>query len=171
MVWNDGPVDIIERNVVRAVVLDVNRRLLLFHTQDPTYPELGTWWELPGGGIEAGETYLEAIVRELAEEAGLVIQPDQVGTPSWRRRAEYRYRGQRRISNEVVVPVQLAVPGPDVDGTGRVEFEAEDYFDFRWWPVEDVRASTERFYPGRLPQLLQPFLAQEAIDEPLETWS
>jgi hypothetical protein len=21
------------------------------NTRDPTYPELGTWWELPGGGV------------------------------------------------------------------------------------------------------------------------
>jgi 8-oxo-dGTP pyrophosphatase MutT (NUDIX family) len=36
--------------------------VLLFHTHDPTYPELGEWWELPGGGIA---------VRELREETGI----------------------------------------------------------------------------------------------------
>ena len=164
-------VDTIERSVVRAVVLDVDRHVLLFHTHDPTYPELGTWWELPGGGIDPGETYLEAIVRELAEEAGLAIQPDQVGPPNWRRRASFRYRGQRRISNEVIVQVQLPVPGPPVDGAGRVEFEDEDYFDFCWWPVAKVVGSNSRFYPGQLPQLLASFLAGEQIDEPFEQWS
>ncbi|MEH1016342.1 NUDIX domain-containing protein [Micromonospora sp. CPCC 206060] len=39
--------------------------MLLFHTKDPTYPEQGTWWELPGGGLEPGETYREAAVRDL----------------------------------------------------------------------------------------------------------
>jgi 8-oxo-dGTP pyrophosphatase MutT (NUDIX family) len=164
-------VDTIERDVVRAVVLDVNQHVLLFHTLDPTYPELGTWWELPGGGIDPGETYREAIVRELAEEAGLTIQPDQVGPPSWRRRASLRYRGQRRINNEVIVRVRLPLPGPPVDGAGRVDFEDEDYFDFRWWPVAEVLGSNSRFYPGRLPQLLGSFLAGEQIDEPFEQWS
>ncbi len=50
-------VNVIERNVVRAVVLDTREMVLLFHTRDPYYPELGSWWELPGGGIEPGETY------------------------------------------------------------------------------------------------------------------
>jgi 8-oxo-dGTP pyrophosphatase MutT (NUDIX family) len=164
-------VDVIERSVVRAVIVDVDEHVLLFHTRDPTYPELGTWWELPGGGIEPGETYREAIVRELAEEAGLVVSPGQVGTPSWRRRATFRYRGQRRINNEVVVPVRVPTAGPPVDGAARVDFEYEDYFDFRWWPLAEVLASRERFYPGALPQLLPSFLAREEIDEPFERWS
>jgi 8-oxo-dGTP pyrophosphatase MutT (NUDIX family) len=164
-------VDTVERNVTRAVVLDVDDRVLLFHTRDPTYPELGTWWELPGGGIEPGETYREAAVRELQEEAGLTVAPDQVGTPNWRRRATFRYRGERRISNEVIVLVRLAVPGPPVDGGARVGFEAEDFFGFRWWPVTEVFGNPDRFYPGRLAQLLEPFLRGEEIDEPFEHWS
>ena len=163
--------DAVERSVVRAVVLDDRDHILLFHTRDPTYPELGTWWELPGGGIEPGETFRAAAVRELAEESGIVVTPDQVGEPGWRRRATFRYRGERRVNNEVVVLVRLAGAGPAVDGAGRVGFEEEDYFGFRWWPVDEVAGSADRFYPGRLPDLLGPFLAGEPIDEPFERWS
>ena len=152
-------------------MLDVDQRVLLLHTRDPTYPELGTWWELPGGGIEAGETYRDAIVRELAEETGILIRPDQVGPPTWNRRAAFRYRGERRVNNEVIVVVRLTVPGPAVDGSARVEHEAEDYFEDRWWPLGEVSGSSDRFYPGKLPHLLEPFLAEEQIDEPFEHWS
>jgi 8-oxo-dGTP diphosphatase len=37
-------------------------------------PALGLF-TLPGGGVEAGETLVEAIIREVAEETGLVIEP------------------------------------------------------------------------------------------------
>lgn len=61
---------VIERSVVRLVVLDTEGRLLLFHTRDPCHPDLGTWWELPGGGIEPGETYRDAAVRNFAKRPG-----------------------------------------------------------------------------------------------------
>jgi ADP-ribose pyrophosphatase YjhB (NUDIX family) len=37
-------------------------------------PALGVW-TLPGGVVEAGETLSEALVREVAEETGMTIEP------------------------------------------------------------------------------------------------
>lgn len=169
----DVPTDLptVQRTVVRLVVLDVDDHVLLFHTHDPTYPELGSWWELPGGGIEAGETLVDAAVRELGEEAGIAVDSGCVGPPTWRRRASFRYRGERRLQHETVVLVRLAEHRPTVDGSRRVGFEDEDYFGYRWWPVGEIRNSVERFYPGRLPALLPRVLAGEGIDEPFELWS
>jgi 8-oxo-dGTP pyrophosphatase MutT (NUDIX family) len=162
---------VVEREVVRLVVLDARAHVLLFHTRDPTYPELGTWWELPGGGVEDGETYLDTAIRELQEETGITAHPAQVGSPTWRRDATFRYRGQRRLQHEQVVTVRLAVPGPAVDVSQRVDFENEDYFGLRWWPITEIVGSGDRFYPGRLQTLLPGFLAGEQIDEPFEVWS
>jgi 8-oxo-dGTP pyrophosphatase MutT (NUDIX family) len=162
---------VMERDAVRVVVRDSEGRILLFHARDVEAPELGEWWELPGGGIDAGESYLQAAIRELREETGIAISVVQVGPPSWRRIASFRYRRSRRLQREVVVGVQLSRPGPEIDTTNRLDYENEDYFGFRWWPVLDVIASSERFYPGRLPSLLSGFLAGEEIDEPFELWS
>ncbi|MEU5949329.1 NUDIX domain-containing protein [Micromonospora sp. NPDC047465] len=162
---------VVERSAVRVVVLDADDRVLLFHTRDPDHPRLGTWWELPGGGADPGETYLDTAVRELREETGIVATAAQIGPPTWRRRASFVHRQRRHLQDEVIVPVRLAGAGPDVDEAHRLDYEREDYFGFRWWPVPEVVASRERFYPGRLPELLTPFLGGEEIEEPFELWS
>ncbi|CAN5741183.1 hypothetical protein BH11PSE1_BH11PSE1_04740 [soil metagenome] len=160
-----------ERTAVRVVVQDGEGRILLLRTRDVTEPEVGEWWELPGGGLDPGETYLEAALREIAEETGIIAVASQVGPPSWRRTATFRYRQGRRLQHEVVVRVGLDGPGPAVSEAGQLDYEKEDYLGFQWWSVADVEASVARFYPGRLPRLLAGFLAGEEIDEPLELWS
>lgn len=162
---------IVERRVVRLVVLDAGGRLLLFRTREPDHPDLGTWWELPGGGIEPGETYRDAAIRELREETGIIADPSQIGPPTWRRRASFRHRRSRHLHDEVIATLHLPTREPGIDESQRLDYEKEDYVDHRWWPVADVLSSSERFYPGRLPNLLGPFLDGRQIDEPFELWS
>jgi len=115
-----------------VVVLDAANHVLLLQTRDLGNPAFGTSWELPGGGMESGETYVRAAVRELREETGIRVEPTFVGKPTWRRDVEYTYRGERRLQHELVTLVHLDQVAPEVGDSQRVDFESEDHF---WVPV------------------------------------
>ncbi|GGJ75840.1 hypothetical protein GCM10010123_02210 [Pilimelia anulata] len=47
---------------------------------EPTYKED---WEIPGGAVDADEAPLDAAVREIKEELGLLVQPGRLLTVDW----------------------------------------------------------------------------------------
>jgi 8-oxo-dGTP diphosphatase len=57
---------------VGALAYDAEGRLLLIRRRNE--PGRGLW-SVPGGRVEAGESDAEAVVREMAEETGLVVEP------------------------------------------------------------------------------------------------
>jgi 8-oxo-dGTP diphosphatase len=59
------------RIAVSAVICD-RGKVLLAHRRDID------WWNLPGGGMEPGETVDEALVREVFEETGLEVKIERL---------------------------------------------------------------------------------------------
>ena len=55
---------------VAAIIVRDRALLLVRHIKDAK-----TYWLLPGGGIEFGESGADALVRELKEETGLDVRP------------------------------------------------------------------------------------------------
>lgn len=57
--------------VAACALVDVDGRVLM--ARRPEGKPLAGLWEFPGGKVEAGETPEETLIRELAEELGIVV--------------------------------------------------------------------------------------------------
>jgi 8-oxo-dGTP diphosphatase len=58
--------------VVACALIDADKRILM--AQRPQGKALAGLWEFPGGKIESGERPEQALIRELYEELGVVVE-------------------------------------------------------------------------------------------------
>ena len=152
----------------KAFVVDGAGRLLLLACTDPDRP--GTsWWELPGGGVEPGESEVEALVREVREETGLQVDLAAVGPLQWTQESTFLFRSVRmhaRCHGRVVRVASPDLPGVPVLTGG----ETGSILGQRWWSPAELAAATDRFFPRSVPALLPRLLAGERVDEPFDAW-
>lgn len=141
-----------ERPSARLLVLNPAGEVLLFkfvHTDDAL---AGTeHWATPGGGLEAGESFHDAAIRELREETGLAI--DAVGEPVGHRRFVMRLpSGEDVIGVEQYFVVEAS--SSVLSRAGWSEHETRVMAAHRWWSMEALRSTRETVYPEQLLEML-----------------
>lgn len=156
---------VLKRKAARVVVLNTSDQVFLIRALDPANRSTPPWWELPGGGIDPGETSEQAVLRELREEAGIVDAT--VGPVVWTQHVEFDFGGYHFDQDEVI---HLAWTDQHHIGTpGGLEFlEAQAFLGSRWWPAHEVYQSNEPFLPPGLPSLLRPLVDGPPPPEPLD---
>jgi 8-oxo-dGTP diphosphatase len=148
----DPPEGLRIREAVRALMIDAAENVLLVRFEFPA----GTRWALPGGGIEPGESDLDALHRELEEEVGLVDAV--IGPQIWHRLhivpfINGQFDGQReRI---YLVRCDAFEPAPRLSWE---QMNAEFVHELRWWTIDEIAESDVHFVPNDLPTLLASLL-------------
>jgi 8-oxo-dGTP pyrophosphatase MutT (NUDIX family) len=130
---------LLRRRAARVVLLDPSDRVLLLQGSDPYRPAKGTWWELPGGGVEPGEPTGRAAARELYEETGIV--PLEMGPCVWRHHATFEFAAYSFDQHEFV-HVARSAGGEEYRPAGLELLEAMAFRGARWWTIDDLAAYT-----------------------------
>jgi 8-oxo-dGTP pyrophosphatase MutT (NUDIX family) len=141
-----------------VVLLDPANRVLLLEASDPARSAKGWWWELPGGGIEAGEPTAVAAARELYEETG--IAGVDMGPCVWQQHARFDFGGYHFDQDEHVHVARGE--GGVYRPAGLEPLEAVAFRGARWFPLDELArlvAGGGRVIPPWLVEQLDAFLA------------
>jgi 8-oxo-dGTP pyrophosphatase MutT (NUDIX family) len=133
------------RQAGRAILRDDAGRVLLLHFVLPNM----TFWATPGGGMEPGETPLEAATREVREELGIDVTLEG---PVHRAVGIFEFEG-------VLIENTDHFFAGYWNGTpvlvGATETESAALRAARWWTLEEIKQTREDVFPRDLADVLR----------------
>jgi 8-oxo-dGTP pyrophosphatase MutT (NUDIX family) len=142
--------EIASRPAVRIICLDASSRVLMMMWQDPH--DGSRLWEPPGGGIDPGETPIEAARRELTEETGLdpaaivdrplVVQRDTI------------WNGKRFIGPEEFYLARYSGEQPALNLTGLLPDEQQNLRRHAWLNPSELTTLPDRLEPPTLLEII-----------------
>ena len=146
------------RNTVRGILITAEREILMMQMAFPWCT--GLVWILPGGGIEEGESPETALRREIIEETG--HRNIRIIGEAWHQDFLVHARQTRLHQRFFMVHTSRFEPVP----TDLSQAEMDWVRAFRWWPIKDLKESTEDFEPAEIGVEVEKLLEFGPVDPP-----
>lgn len=151
------------RPTSRLLVIDPRDRVLLLRVYEPRF-EQPILWFTPGGGLDPGETFEQAAVRELWEETGIVAP---LGPCIWQRRHVIRFVRDGPILDLDERYFVVRVDDVAVTLANGTAWELQAVTNHRWWSIAELEQCAERYAPRCLLEVLPPILAGDYPAKPI----
>lgn len=159
------------RKSSRIILLNQDNRVWMLRIADEARPR----WILPGGGVEEGESWEQAALREMWEECAindaelgpLVATRDRLAEVAPSPSADgTSTAGSRWIhQQERYFLVRAHIQQPHI--ANMLDYEIADYASQRWFSADEIRSWNEVVYPLGLEDLLDQVSRGEIPIEPI----
>ena len=141
------------RPSARLFILDSSGRVLLFRFQFTKGVLAGEdYWSTPGGGLESGESFEQAALRELEEETG--IRRETVGHPvGFREFILGLMSGEEVIADEQYFLIEVGDEALSRDGWN--PHETEIMTEHKWWSLDELKQTEKTVWPANIVEMIQ----------------